>query len=196
MIRSKDDLSRYIKEDQLVNSYKGGGVMFDFFHPNPIQKFLKHLRYCEYLINVKTAPLRWFRLLWHKYQFRRLSVRLGYTIAYNCFGEGLHLPHYGGIIVNGNVKIGKHCSIRPFTVIGNKRDGMNKETPVIGDYVQIGCNVSIIGGIIIGDHVVIGAGTVVTKSVPDNCCVVGNPQRIISNNKNKIETTIHDTVKI
>lgn len=36
-----------------------------------------------------------------------------------------------------------------------------------------------IGNVIIGNNVVVGAGTVVTKSIPDNCTVVGNPMRII-----------------
>ena len=37
----------------------------------------------------------------------------------------------------------------------------------------------ILGDIHIGDNVIVGAGTVVTKSVPNNCTVVGNPARII-----------------
>ena len=104
----------------------------------------------------------------------------GYTIPLNAFDIGMHLPHYGGIIVNGNVKIGKNCSIRPFSVIGNKRNGDNNDVPTIGDNVTIGCNVSIIGGITIGSNVTIGAGSVVINNVPDNAIVVGNPARIIS----------------
>ena len=114
-----------------------------------------------------------------RYQYRKLSVLLGFTIPFNCFEEGLSLPHYGGIIVNGGVKVGKNCSIRPFTVIGNKRDGANKEVPTIGNNVTIGANVSIIGKITIGDNVTIGAGSVVVNNVPSNSVVVGNPAHII-----------------
>ena len=37
----------------------------------------------------------------------------------------------------------------------------------------------IIGGIVLGNNVVVGAGSVVTKNIPDNCIVVGNPAYII-----------------
>lgn len=51
--------------------------------------------------------------------------------------------------------------------------------PTIGDNVTIGANAVIIGDIMIGNNVTIGAGAVVTKSIPDNCIVVGNPARVI-----------------
>jgi len=47
----------------------------------------------------------------------------------------------------------------------------------IGNNVWIACNVVVCGGITIGDNVVIGAGSVVTKSIPDNYLAYGNPCR-------------------
>ena len=38
------------------------------------------------------------------------------------------------------------------------------------------------GGVKIGNNVIIGAGSVVVKDVPDNCVVAGNPAKIIKNN--------------
>lgn len=52
--------------------------------------------------------------------------------------------------------------------------------------MTIHCNSVIVGNIIIGNNVVIGAGTVLTKSVPDNCVVVGNPAFILRENGNKV----------
>ena len=49
----------------------------------------------------------------------------------------------------------------------------------IGNYVWIGYGVIILPGVKIGDHVVVGAGAVVSKHVPDNAVVVGNPARIV-----------------
>jgi len=47
----------------------------------------------------------------------------------------------------------------------------------IGDRVRIGSNSTILP-VKIGNNVIIGAGSVVTKDVPDNCTVYGNPARI------------------
>lgn len=51
--------------------------------------------------------------------------------------------------------------------------------PVIGDNVKICTGAIVCGDITIGNNVIIGAGSVVFKSIPDNCVVVGNPARII-----------------
>ena len=47
-------------------------------------------------------------------------------------------------------------------------------------------NALVFGGIRIGNNVTVGAGSVVTKDVPDNCVVVGNPARIIQINNEKV----------
>ena len=49
----------------------------------------------------------------------------------------------------------------------------------IGDYVYVGSNSLIMPGVTIGNHVLVAAGSVVTKSVPDNVVIAGNPARII-----------------
>lgn len=49
----------------------------------------------------------------------------------------------------------------------------------VGKRCFIGVNAIIMPGITIGDEVVVGAGAVVTKDVPSNCVVVGNPAKVI-----------------
>lgn len=51
----------------------------------------------------------------------------------------------------------------------------------IGNNVWIGVRVIILKGINIGDNSIIGAGSVVTKNVPNNSIVVGNPAKVIRN---------------
>ena len=56
----------------------------------------------------------------------------------------------------------------------------NKGLPILGGNVNVGANVVIIGNITTGNNVLIGAGSVVTKIIPDNS-VVGNTARVIRN---------------
>jgi acetyltransferase-like isoleucine patch superfamily enzyme len=57
-----------------------------------------------------------------------------------------------------------------------------KET-IVGDRVRIGSNSTILP-VKIGNNVIIGAGSVVTKDIPDNCVVYGNPAKINYNKNN------------
>ena|ERR1700744_1083281 len=96
-------------------------------------------------------------------------------------GKGLSLYHGQALIVNKDTIIGSNCTLRNSTTIGHKKlaDGTFTHCPVIGNNVDIGANVCIIGGITIGDNVIIGAGSVVVKDVPPDCVVVGNPARVL-----------------
>ncbi len=49
----------------------------------------------------------------------------------------------------------------------------------IGNDVWIGANVSVLPGVEIGDRTTIGAGSVVTRSIPADCVAVGNPCRVV-----------------
>ena len=63
------------------------------------------------------------------------------------------------------------------------RTQLSEEKVSIGDNVWIGANAIILPGVAIGNNCIIGAGSVVTKSFPSNCIIVGNPAKILSSNK-------------
>lgn len=71
--------------------------------------------------------------------------------------------------------IGKNCNIHKGVTIGQENRGKRKGTPVIGNNVWIGVNSTIVGGITIGDDVLIAPNTFVNQSVPDHSVVFGNP---------------------
>ncbi|AMR30548.1 serine acetyltransferase [Mucilaginibacter sp. PAMC 26640] len=97
-------------------------------------------------------------------------------------GKNLVFYHGQGLVVNFGTIIGESCVLRNGVTIGHKKlaDGTLSRCPQIGNYVDIGANVCIIGDITIGDHVTIGAGAVVVKSIPANSVAVGNPARVLN----------------
>lgn len=99
-------------------------------------------------------------------------------------GSGLVIQHGFSTIINCE-RIGENCQIWHGVTIGKSESGLNKPRPIIGNNVKICAHAVVIGEITVGDNVIIGAGSVVTKSVPDNCVVVGNPAYIIRRNSHK-----------
>jgi maltose O-acetyltransferase len=92
------------------------------------------------------------------------------------------------IMVNAHVSIGSDVMVASGTrIITSTHDYNNNpmwkhriDKPIsIGNHVWIGANVIILPGIKIGNYVVIGAGSVVTKHIPDNYIVAGNPAKFI-----------------
>ncbi|MDE7347754.1 MAG: serine acetyltransferase [Muribaculaceae bacterium] len=123
-------------------------------------------------------------LLYYRYRINEFNpIRLiypGQMMSISCpeVGEGLVIQHGFGTRI-GCGKIGKNCQVWQGVTIGKSRSGIDEPRPIIGDNVKIYANSLVLGGITIGDNAVIGAASVVLKSVPANCTVVGNPARIV-----------------
>lgn len=96
--------------------------------------------------------------------------------AKTVIGRGTSLGHKGlGIVINQNSVIGENCIIAQNVTLAGGKGG----SPVMGDYIYVGCNSVIYGGVNIGDNVTIGACSFVNKDIPSNAVAVGVPAKVI-----------------
>ena len=114
--------------------------------------------------------------LFYKALFRLWANRRGLEIsAINQIGGGIYLGHAYNITINPKARIGCNCNIHKGVVIGQTNRGKNKGVPTIGNEVWIGINAAIVGGITIGDDVLIAPNSYVNVDVPPHSIVFGNP---------------------
>lgn len=110
----------------------------------------------------------------------------GYNIN---IGKNIYI-NYGCCILDGTfVTIGDNCMFGPNVQIYTathplefraRNNGKEFSKPItIGDNVWIGGNATICPGVTLGNNVVVGAGSVVTKNFPDDVLIAGNPAKII-----------------
>lgn len=141
---------------------------------------------------------RWLRFLLYPpacLMLKHYTVKYGIQIPYcTQVGPGFYIGHFGGIVVNGRVSIGRNCNLSHGVTIGLSNRGSRKGWPTIGDNVYIGPGAKIFGAVRIGNNVAIGANSVVTRDVPDNTVVVGIPAQVISHEgaAGYVENTAYD----
>ncbi len=111
---------------------------------------------------------------------RRMSV--GLRVAINV---GTYIDAGGGLEIGDHVMVGPHCvistrehSIEP-TGVPMCYQPVQYGKIVIGNDVWIGANVSIRGGVKVGDGSVVAAGAVVIEDVPTNAIVGGVPAKVL-----------------
>lgn len=119
-----------------------------------------------------------------KIQFvRNLNYRLrGYDVHPSViFERQLHLDRLypGGIHIKENCLIASGVTI----LCHDHCKRVNNQPLLVDTYIGRNCFIAvgatILPGVKIGDEVIVGAGAVVTKEVPANCIVAGNPAKII-----------------
>ena len=131
---------------------------------------------------------------YRRFWLGRKSVVESYCCINNAVGDvtigdytriGIHCTVIGPVCIGNNVNLAQGITVTALN--HNFKDatrrideqGISTKPVVISDDVWIGANAVILPGVTIGRHVVVAAGAVVTKDVPDNCVVGGVPTKVI-----------------
>ncbi len=94
-------------------------------------------------------------------------------------GKGVFIDHATGVVIGETAIIGNNVSIFQGVTLGGVSTAKEKRHPTIMDNVVIGAHATVLGDIVIGENVKIGAGSVVVKDVPPNVTVVGIPGKVV-----------------
>lgn len=89
--------------------------------------------------------------------------------------DGTKLPH---LIYCGDSDLGKHVNFGCGTVTVNF-DGKNKHRCTVDDHAFIGCNTNLVAPVHVGKRAFTGAGSTITKDVPENALAVGRAKQVI-----------------
>jgi len=128
--------------------------------------------------------------------FKKLGEHTWFDFPFNCdygvtteIGSHCYFNHHLSIGDSGRVKIGDYVLVGPYVGFytaqhplnpKKRKEGWQTVQPItVGNNVWIGANCTILGGVKIGNNSVIGAGSLVTKSIPANSLAYGVPCRVI-----------------
>ena len=168
----KEDLKTY-KGDW---SYQGFWVMVVY-------------RFGRWRYTIKSGLLRKPFSLVYKIFYKFTQVITGIELPCEVVvGKNFRIDHFGGIIISGFASFGDNCVIRDGVTVGLRRVD-DPVAPQIGNNVDIGTGAKVLGGITIGDDVVIGANAVVLEDVPSNSIAVGVPAKIKTRGKHASNLT-------
>lgn len=188
MISSKKELQFYLQADRMMN--RGEFVpswrtrIKTLFVPDYTIQWLRAMRHVSFYKSRtgggKIQYVKWLR------RYKKLSLKLGFSIEPDVFGYGLVVPHYGTIVVGGTNRVGNYAVLHSSSCIA---DG----TSVIGDGLYLSTGAIISSHVELGNNITISANSTVNKSVSqNNVLLVGAPAYV---KKESVAWYIRDGVR-
>lgn len=169
----KYDLNRIMENDPAARS------KIEVFLVYPSVHALIAYRIAHFLYNKKLFLLARIVSQLSRF-FTGIEIHPGATI-----GKGLFIDHGMGVVIGETTEIGDDVTLYHGVTLGGTGKETGKRHPTIGDGVVIGAGAKLLGSIEIGNNVKIGANSVVLKSIPDGCTVVGTEGRIVKRPNSK-----------
>jgi serine O-acetyltransferase len=147
--------------------------------------------------------LKFYRISHKLYEQNQFFLaRMVNFIARWCTGADIHpgakigkrffIDHASGVVIGETTEIGDDVSIYQGVTLGGVSVSKGKRHPTLGNNVVVGTGASILGPVIVGDNVKVGAGSVVVKDIPPNSTVVGIPAKIVHREGGPLIDLQHD----
>ena len=176
MIKTKKELDFYLQADRMMNrncfKFSLKNRLKNIITPDWIMLFLATMRKLDYYTS-KEGGVNRLLLAYYRNKYKKLEVRLGFSIDPRVFGYGLVMPHHGTIVVGEGNKIGNYAVLHTSTCI-------TEQGKQIGNGLYLSAGVKMTHSITLGNGISIGANSLVNKSIQeDNCLVVGTPAKKI-----------------
>lgn len=183
----KKDISRYKSSDSLRGKIR-------ILRNNHGFKATLVYRYGQWIRKLKSSlvTLVFATILYPSFYLLDKYIQKAYGIIIHkdaTIGEGFLIYHLGGIVI-GPYLIGNNLTVHQHVKIGSLLDTDNKKT-ALGDNVWIGPHGIINSGVIVGNNVVIQAGSVIVSDVNNSCLMTGNPARVVRINYDNPELFKH-----
>lgn len=147
------------------------------FYAHPAAAAVVWYRFGSFAWRARFAPARWILKLVYLLFMPAVRMYAGIQIQPTTrIGPGLAILHFGGGVLTEDCEIGANCLLHHNVNLVTMR---SRKGPRIGDHFYAGVGATLIGDVVIGDRVTVGAGSVVTKSIPNDAVVAGVPARIL-----------------
>lgn len=163
---------------------------------------IKSFIFCHTIFTLPGVFGFWVRNLYYKKKLKQCGILLeispyvildgakNISIGNRCrINRGVHINGHGGITIGNYILIGMNVVILTANHNFDKLDipiycqDSTANKVDIGDDVWLGANSIILPGVSIGRGCVVGAGSVVTKNIPEYSIAVGNPAKVIKTRK-------------
>ncbi len=112
----------------------------------------------------------------------QIEIHPGATI-----GKRFFIDHGAGVVIGETAEVGDDVTIYQGVTLGGTGKQKGKRHPTIGNNVTISAGAKLLGSFTVGDHAKVGGGSVVLKSVPPHCTIVGVPGRIVVQDGARVE---------